>query len=108
MAKRPPLEELKHPVKITGATEPPAARHAKPVAAAEAELPATGRTIATGIGLKESELNALKAIAGATGLAVNSLGRYAIREFIKAYNRGDIDLAARTEEPPPPKKRLRM
>lgn len=70
------------------------------------ELPATGRTLATGIGLKQSEHDALKAIADAEGLAVNAVGRFAIREFIKRYRRGEITL--NVEEPPPPKKRLRM
>ena len=108
MAKRPALNALKHAHKITQATEPPPAQPGAAVAAADVGLQATGRTVATGIGLKQSELDALKDIAAATGLAVNALGRFAIREFIKAYRRGEIDLTGRTEEPPPPHKRLRM
>lgn len=72
------------------------------------DLPATGRTRPVGIGLKESEYEALGEIADATGIAKNSLARYAIRDFIKRYRRGEIDLSERIDEPPPPKKRLRM
>jgi len=96
MAKRPQLKILQP---TTSKTEP---------APAEDELPATGRTRPVGIGLKESEYEALGLIADETGIAKNSLARYAIREFIKRYRRGEIDLSDRIEMPPPPHKKLRM
>jgi hypothetical protein len=104
-AKRPDVGALKNARKLTERTEPtPPAQPGTPID----DLPATGHTKPVGIGLKESEYAALREIADATGIAANSLGRFAIREFIKAYRRGEIDLTSRTEEPPPPKKKLRM
>lgn len=105
MAKRPPPPTLKNVGRLTQATEPaPTSTLTGP----DDELPATGRTRAQGIGLKESEIAALDAIAAETGIAKNSLARFAVREFIKRYRRGEIDLASRTIEPPPAKKKLRM
>ena len=97
MAKREPL-------KILMPTERPTAQTGQ----AADELPATGRTIATGFGLKESEHDALKAIADEHGLAVNAVGRFAIRFFILAYRAGKVSLDDRITEPPKPKRRLRM
>jgi hypothetical protein len=102
--KRP---QLKLTQRTTEAAAAEAAAHV-PGAPAGDELPATGRTRAVGIGLKESEYEALGQIAEATGIARNSLGRYAIRDFIKRYRRGEVDLTGKIDEPPPPKKRLRM
>lgn len=104
-AKRPPVGALKNAPKITQATEP---SPDQVEGIAGDELPATGRTRPVGIGLKESEYEALGLIADATGIAKNSLARYAIRRFIIAWRKGEIDLSSRIEEPPPPKKRLRM
>ena len=104
-AKRPIVGSLKNAPKLTQATEPsPDQAEEVPVD----ELPATGHTRPVGIGLKESEYEALGLIADATGIAKNSLARYAIRRFIIAWRKGEIDLTGRIEEPPPPKKRLRM
>lgn len=106
MAKRAPL-------KLTLSTErgsaPPAAPHAAsggllPAAAA----PRADKTRALGIGLKESEIAALDSIAAATGFARNALCRRAIRDFIKAYERGEINLSELEDVPVPAKKRLRM
>ena len=94
---------LQNAPKILQATEP----QVQPDAPGD-ELPATGNTRPIGIGLKQSEIDALDQIATESGIARNSLGRYAIREFIKAYRRGEIDLSGRIETPPPSKKRLRM
>ena len=62
------------------------------------ELPATGRIMSTGVGLKESEIEALNDIAKHTGIARNSLMRFAVRYFIKRYNRGEIDVMNYVEE----------
>jgi hypothetical protein len=102
---KPTVEPVKNAPKILQATEPQAQLGAP---ADVNELPATGLTRPVGIGLKASEIEALDAIARETGIARNSLGRFAIREFIKAYRRGEIDLSRQIEQPPPPKKRLRM
>jgi len=66
---------------------------------------------ATGVGLREGELAALKAIAEQLGgdepIARNALIRWAVRHFITEFRRGAIDLKVWIEEPPPPKKTLR-
>lgn len=105
MARKLTVEPVKNAPKILQATE----AQAQPGAPADAdELPAEGITRPVGIGLKQSEIEALDRIAEATGIARNSLGRWAIRDFIMRYRRGEIDLSASIEQPPPPKKRLRM
>lgn len=58
----------------------------------EIRIPAEGRTVATGVGLKESELELLDHIAGDLDVSRNGLARYAIRHFLKAYLAGDIHL----------------
>jgi hypothetical protein len=61
-----------------------------------------------GVGIREGEIKALKAIAASLGgLSVNALCHWAIRDFIKRYRAGEIDLADKVETPPIPKKRLR-
>jgi hypothetical protein len=102
--KRPQLKLTQR----TESAEPAAQATAHAGAPTGNELPATGRTRAIGIGLKESKYDGLGQIAEATGIARNSLGRYATRDFIKRYRRGEIDLSGKIDEPPPPKKRLRM
>jgi hypothetical protein len=63
---------------------------------------------ASGVGLKNGELTALNEIAGKLGIARNALMRFAIRWFIYNYRAGQIDLTRFIEQPPPPKKTLRM
>lgn len=67
-----------------------------------------GNIRALGIGLSEGERNALTAIAEELGIARNALGRFALRWFILQYRAGNIDLASEIQEPPPPKKRIRL
>jgi hypothetical protein len=98
MAKRPDVGTLKNVRKLTEPTE-------LPVGAPEHDAPATGRTVATGIGLKESELRELDQIATETNLARNSLMRLAIRRFIQDWRAGRVDLAEYTKAPST-KKRL--
>lgn len=62
----------------------------------------------TGIGLRAGEIAALSAIAGRLGVARNALMRAFIRWAILEYRAGRLDLADNIEQPPPPKKRLRM
>lgn len=61
-----------------------------------------------GVGLKEGEIMALKEIAEGLGLSVNALCHWALRDFIKRYRAGLINLVDQIETPPPPKKRLKL
>ena len=70
-------------------------------------VPATGRTLPVGVGLKESEVGMLDQLAGELGIARNALLRYAVRYFLSAYQRGEIDLSANIQVPKP-KKKLKM
>ncbi|MFQ5407252.1 MAG: ribbon-helix-helix protein, CopG family [Anaerolineales bacterium] len=71
------------------------------------EVPATGRTMSVGVGLKESELHLLDRIAQELEVSRNALMRYALRYFLKAYRGGKIDPATDVETPAA-KKRLKM
>lgn len=83
----------------------------KPTTGKKAEqvpsLPAEGRTVSVGVGLKESEVEALDALAGELGVARNALLRYAVRYFLTDYQAGKIELENAVEEPEV-RKRLRM
>lgn len=61
------------------------------------EIPEEGRTLSTGVGLKESELKLVDQIADQLRVARNSILRYAIRHFLKEYLSGRIDLAGKVE-----------
>ena len=75
--------------------------------AAEDAVPATGRTISIGVGLKESEVDMLDEIADTLGVSRNALMRYALRHFMTQYVTGEINPAEDVESPEP-KKRLKM
>ena len=92
MAKRPPVALTKP----TG----------KPPDTAAGAIPATGRTIPVGVGLKESEVHMLDEIGQDVGLARNALMRYAVRFFLREYIAGRVDLAGSVETET--KRRLRM
>ena len=70
-------------------------------------VPATGRTISVGVGLKEGEVAMLDEIVGQLDVTRNALMRYAIRYFLTQYIAGEINLADDVEAPEP-KKRLKM
>ncbi len=74
---------------------------------ASEEIPAEGRTLSIGVGLKESEVQMLDTIAKQLGIARNGLMRYGLRYFLKEYAAGRIDLLSDVETPQP-KKRLNM
>lgn len=82
---------------------------ATPAPASADDIPATGRTIATGVGLKESELAMIDAIVAKSGgdIARNAIMRYAIRFFLKAYVKGQVD-PLKDVDTPKPKSKLRM
>lgn len=70
---------------------------------------------ATGVGLREGELRALKAIGEALGeepgtaaVARNALVRIAVRELIARYRAGEADLQQYFEKPDQPKPRTRF
>lgn len=70
-------------------------------------VPATGRTISVGVGLKEGEVAMLDSIVAEYDITRNALMRYAIRHFLARYAGGEIDLGSDVEAPEP-KKRLMM
>ena len=67
----------------------------------EKRVPSDGRTMSTGVGLKESEVELLDKIAGEHGVARNALMRYGLRWFLTEYINGRIDLASDIEVPQP-------
>jgi len=60
-------------------------------------IPSEGRTITTGVGLKESELALLDKIAIETGVARNALLRWLLRYALQDYLAGKINLSAELE-----------
>lgn len=65
---------------------------------AGARVPATGRTLSVGVGLKESEVDLLDAIAGELGIARNALLRYLVRHGLAQYRAGRLEVPVRREE----------
>jgi len=61
-------------------------------------VPATGRTLSIGVGLKESEVDLLDAIAGELGIARNALLRYLVRFGLGEYRSGRLDIPVKREE----------
>ena len=76
-------------------------------ASAADTVPATGRTVSVGVGLKESEVAMLDEIVDELDITRKSLMRYAIRHFLTQYIEGEIN-PAKDVEAPEPKKRLNM
>lgn len=69
----------------------------------------TGNIRPLGVGLRAGEVAALDAItAELGGIARNALLRFAVRWFILQYRAGKVDLSGFVEEPPPPKRKLKM
>lgn len=75
--------------RVLGKTEPPTPAGA----GAPERVPATGRTIAVGVGLKTSEVDDLNHIASETDTSRNALMRIAVRRFLEDYRAGRVDLA---------------
>ena len=67
-------------------------------AVAGARVPATGRTLSVGVGLKESEVDLLDAIAAELGIARNALLRYLVRYGLSQYRSGRLEVPVRREE----------
>lgn len=67
-------------------------------AAGGARVPATGRTLSVGVGLKESEVDLLDAIAAELGIARNALLRYLVRYGLAQYRSGKLEVPVRREE----------
>jgi len=61
---------------------------------------------ATGLGMREGEIEAIRQIAARLEVTPNAIKRFAIRDFIMRYREGLIDLSQFIETPPPPKKKL--
>jgi hypothetical protein len=67
-------------------------------APAGARVPATGRTLSVGVGLKQSEVDLLDAIATELGIARNALLRYLVRYGLAQYRSGRLEVPVRREE----------
>ena len=80
----------------------------KSTEAGAVEVPAEGPIKSVTVGLRRSELEMAEGIAEEYEIARNALLRYAVRFFLSEYAAGRVDLAAKIEAPPPPKKRLIM
>lgn len=66
----------------------------------QVEIPATGRTLPTSVGLKESEIDLLDQLSLELKIHRNQLMRYALRYFLKLYLAGAVDLSGKVEEKP--------
>ena len=107
MAKRPVIADLFTPTEKP--EEPSPAPSVEPgTPASSIDIPAEGRTMATGVGLKESELELLDRIADQLGVARNGLIRYAVRYFLKAYLAGDVRPETQKQYSERGQKQLRM
>ena len=90
--KQPDLSGLFRPTE----TQPPA--EAPGPGQAERSAPRDpGRTLPVGVGLKESELRELDAIAAELGIARNALMRWAMRDFLARYHAGAVTLEIETD-----------
>jgi hypothetical protein len=68
-----------------------------------------GKISPVGVGLKEGERKALKAMAAQyEGLTLNALMRFALRRFIVQVRAGEINLENEFAEPEPQKPRFRL
>ncbi len=63
------------------------------------DLPAEGPTTQISVGLRASELAVFDGLCQEHKLARNALARFAIRYFLKAHLRGEIDLAPFVKPP---------
>ena len=112
MAKKPSIVDMFTPTEQPAPPPSPAPSVAPQVdpsrAAADVDIPAEGRTLATGVGLKESELELLDGIAAQLGVARNGLIRYAVRYFLKAYLAGDVRPETQKQYSERGQKQLRM
>ncbi len=91
-------------------TEPggrPAPQQTQQGGSSGSSVPAEGRTLSVGVGLKESEVAELDQIVDDLEITRNALMRYAIRYFLMQYNAGSINLAKDIESPES-KKKLKM
>lgn len=109
MAKRPVIADLFTPTEKVEEPSPSPVPSVEPGTPAGAiDIPAEGRTMATGVGLKESELELLDQIAEQLGVARNGLIRYAVRYFLKAYLAGDVRPETQKQYSERGQKQLRM
>jgi len=65
---------------------------------APASTPERDRTLPIGVGLKQSELAQLDAIAAELGIARNALMRWAVAYFLREYRAGRVAIDVETEE----------
>jgi len=89
--KKPELDDMFVPTEEPQA-EAPAAMVDPSKSIDEIDIPGEGRTVATGVGLKESELELLDKIADDLNVSRNGLIRFGVRYFLKAYLAGEVQL----------------
>lgn len=90
-SKKPDIGDLFSPTGQPPATEPQAGPRPDAASLDAVEIPATGRTFATGVGLKQSEVDMYDQLADRLGVARNKIMRYALRYFLKAYMSGAVE-----------------
>ncbi len=81
-----------------GAAEVPSSARSAPAAEP------VDRTLPVGVGLKQSELRELDAIARELGIARNALMRYGLAFFLREYRAGRAEVVIEREE----KRRVKM
>lgn len=67
-----------------------------------------GKIVPMGVGLNQGEVDYLDELAAENGLTRNALLHFAVRKFLIDYRAGEIDLKPMIEEPPVPKRKLRL
>jgi len=68
-----------------------------------------GNIRATGVGLRQGEIDALDAIGqNLGGISRNALIRFSVRRFLLDYRAGKVDMSGYVKEPEPPKPSLRF
>jgi hypothetical protein len=72
------------------------------------EVPAEGKTTSISVGLRATELELLEKIADEYQVTKNALLRLAARRLIEDVLSGRLDLEGMIEEPPPPRRRIKL
>jgi hypothetical protein len=67
-----------------------------------------GPTVATGLGIRTGEKEAIAAISKELGIKPNAFVRFCIRYVLKEYLAGRLDLIKWVEIPPEPERKIRM
>src|SRR5690242_9856970 len=74
----------------------------------DSDLPSAGPLKSSGVALNQAELDAIEAISKELDVPRNQVMRLAIRNFIKLYRSGGIDLSGRIFRPEVPRGKIRL